>query len=270
MRYGKGESAGRAGDAESPAGDGESAAKALADKLAGTKDIAARMALIAESVDGRLAFSSSLGLEDQAILNAIAEARPDGGAFDIFTLDTGRLFPEVLETLEMSEIRYRLRIRSVVPDAKEVEELVARDGVFGFRQSIENRKSCCEIRKVRPLNKALAGAAAWITGVRREQSGARAEMPLAEWDAAHGLIKVNPLADWNGEELDAYLAEHNVPVNPLHARGFISIGCQPCTRAIQPGEDPRAGRWWWESEEKKECGLHMNPMRERVSEGQAA
>jgi phosphoadenosine phosphosulfate reductase len=228
-------------------------------RLAGLDNLAARIAEVRRSVEGRIAFSTSLGLDDQAILHAIAEA---GADIDIFTLDTGRLFHEVLETVELSEIRYGVRIRLVAPEAAEVEALVARDGVFGFRQSVDNRKLCCEVRKVRPLNRELAGAQGWITGVRREHSLDRADVALASFDEERGLMKVNPIADWSTPELTAYIAENNIPVNPLHARGFISIGCQPCTRAVQPGEHPRAGRWWWENEEKKECGLHMNPRRE--------
>jgi phosphoadenosine phosphosulfate reductase len=227
--------------------------------LAGIQSLTERIAEVRRSVDGRIAFSTSLGLDDQAILNAIAEV---GADIDIFTLDTGRLFPEVLETVELSEIRYGLRIRLVAPAAAEVEAMVARDGVFGFRHSVDNRKACCEVRKVWPLNRELKGAQGWITGVRREHSEDRADVELASWDEERGLLKVNPIADWSTQELTAYIAENNVPVNPLHARGFISIGCQPCTRAVQPGEHPRAGRWWWEHEEKKECGLHMNPHRE--------
>jgi phosphoadenosine phosphosulfate reductase len=235
------------------------AAEELNQQLGKIERLADRIAEVRRSIEGRIVFSTSLGLEDQAILHAIGES---GADIDIFTLDTGRLFPEVLETLELSEICYRLRIRLVAPDAKEVEELVARDGVFGFRNAVENRKSCCEVRKVRPLNRELAGAQAWISGIRREHSDERATVPLAAWDEARALVKVNPIADWGSAELTAYISAHNVPVNPLHARGFISIGCQPCTRAVQPGEDPRAGRWWWENEEKKECGLHLNPLRE--------
>jgi phosphoadenosine phosphosulfate reductase len=164
--------------------------------------------------------------------------------------------------VELSEIRYGLRIRLVSPVASEVESLVNRDGVFGFRQSVENRKACCEIRKVRPLNRELEGAQGWITGLRREHSDDRSNVPLAAWDEDHALIKVNPVADWPNAQLTAYIAEHNIPVNPLHARGFVSIGCAPCTRAVQPGEHPRAGRWWWEHEEKKECGLHLRPRQE--------
>jgi phosphoadenosine phosphosulfate reductase len=235
------------------------AAEALNARLAGIENLSERIAEMRRSVEGRIVFSTSLGLDDQAILNAVAESDAD---IDIFTLDTGRLFPEVLETVELSEIRYGLRIRLVAPVAAEVEDLVARDGVFGFRQSVDNRKACCEVRKVRPLNRELKGAQGWITGIRREHSEERADVALAAWDEERALLKVNPIADWSTQELTAYIAENNVPVNPLHARGFVSIGCQPCTRAVQPGEQPRAGRWWWEHEEKKECGLHMNPRRE--------
>ena len=234
-------------------------AEELNARLAGIENLAERITEMRRSVEGRIAFSTSLSLDDQAILHAIAES---GVYIDIFTLDTGRLFPEVLETVELSEIRYGVRIRMVTPEASEVEALVGRDGVFGFRHSVESRKACCEVRKVRPLNRQLKGAQGWITGVRREHSKDRADVQLASWDEERGLMKVNPIADWSTQELTAYIAENNVPVNPLYAHGFISIGCQPCTRAVQPGEHPRAGRWWWEHEEKKECGLHMNPRRE--------
>jgi len=238
-------------------------AGALDQRLARVKSLTDRIREMRRRIEGRIVFSTSLQLEDQAILHAIAES---GADIDIFTLDTGRLFPEVLEMVELSELRYGVRIRLVAPDAGEVEQLVARDGVFGFRHSVDNRKSCCEIRKVRPLNRELESAQGWISGLRREHSETRAEVPLATWDDARGLIKVNPVADWSTSDLTAYIAANNIPVNPLHARGFVSIGCAPCTRAVQPGEQPRAGRWWWENEEKKECGLHMNPNRA----GQAA
>ena len=213
----------------------------------------ARIRAIADFIPGRIAFSSSLGIEDQAITHAIAtqEAR-----VDVFTLDTGRHFPETLETLFETEARYGIRVRVVFPEAQEVEDLVAEDGIMGFRYSIEARKACCEIRKVRPLNKALAGASAWITGLRREQSLGRAHVPFAHYDPAQKLIKLNPIADWTLAALEAYIEQKSVPVNALHAKGFPSIGCQPCTRAIAPGEDIRAGRWWWENENAKECGLH--------------
>ena len=233
----------------------------LGQHLAALDELEARVAAIAGAGLGRVAFSTSLGLEDQAILHAIAETHAD---IDVFTLDTGRHFPETLETLDRSEQRYGVRIRVVAPSACDVEELVARDGVLGFRHSIEARKACCDMRKVRPLRRALDGAAVWITGLRRGQSAGRGEVSFAAWDDEHRLLKVNPLADWSLERLEAYIAANDVPVNPLHARGFPSIGCQPCTRAILPGEDVRAGRWWWERENGKECGLHNNPRRPRA------
>jgi phosphoadenosine phosphosulfate reductase len=238
-------------------------AAALDLRLAAITSLEERVTEIARTIPGRIAFSTSLGFEDQALLHAIAAT---GADIDVFTLDTGRHFPETLETLQASEQRYHTRIRVVVPDAREVEELVARDGIFGFRFAVENRKACCEIRKVRPLKRALAGAAGWVTGLRRDQSAERATVPFAVWDAEHALIKINPLADWSLDRLEAYIAAHDVPVNPLHARGFPSIGCQPCTRAIKPGEDIRAGRWWWENEDGKECGLHNRPRQKEAAE----
>jgi phosphoadenosine phosphosulfate reductase len=227
-------------------------------RLAGIQDLQQRLGEIGRVAPGPIVFSTSLGIEDQAILHAIAAA---GAKVDVFTLDTGRLFPETIDTIANSERRYGLRIRVVAPEAADVEGLVARDGMLGFRLSVEARKACCEIRKVRPLKRALAGAGSWITGLRRGQSAGRGSVPFAAWDPGHSLLKINPLADWPLDRLEAYIAANDVPVNPLHARGFPSIGCQPCTRAIRPGEDVRAGRWWWESEDGKECGLHANPRR---------
>ena len=245
---------------------GVKAAAALDRRLADVPDLEPRLGAVLAAIDGRVTFSTSLGLEDQAILHAASRAAP---GIDIFTLDTGRLFPETLATLDRSQQRYGVRIRVLAPEAEDVEALVARDGVFGFRQSVEARKACCEVRKVRPLRRALAGAAAWITGLRRGQAAGRGAVPFAAWDAEHGLVKVNPLADWTPDRLEAYIAANDIPVNPLHARGFPSIGCQPCTRAILPGEDIRAGRWWWEIEDGKECGLHGNPRRPRPREAPA-
>jgi phosphoadenosine phosphosulfate reductase len=159
----------------------------------------------------------------------------------------------------LSESRYGLKIRVVAPEASELTTLVARDGINGFRHSIAARHACCDVRKVRPLRRALGGAAGWITGLRRAQSSGRQEVPFVGWDKAFGLLKLNPIADWSLDQLEAYIAANGVPVNPLHARGFPSIGCQPCTRAVQPDEDIRAGRWWWEHEDHKECGLHNRP-----------
>jgi phosphoadenosine phosphosulfate reductase len=237
--------------------DGVRRARALDQRLAKLESLEDRLAAIARAIPGRVAFSTSLGIEDQAVLHGIAKSTPQ---FDVFTLDTGRLFPETLQTLEDSENVYGLKIRVMFPDAKEVEALVARDGIFGFRNSVENRKACCEIRKVRPLKRALKGANGWITGLRRAQSAERAHVPFAEWDAEHSLIKVNPIADWTLEKLERFVADHAIPINPLHAKGFPSIGCQPCTRAIRPGEDIRAGRWWWEANANtQECGIHNGP-----------
>jgi phosphoadenosine phosphosulfate reductase len=235
---------------------------ALDRRLAAIDRLEDRLHEITNAIPGRVTLSTSLGLEDQAILHAIAAS---GAGIDVFTLDTGRHFPETLETLDESERRYGLNIRVVAPDADELEALVARDGINGFRLAVENRKACCEVRKVRPLKRVLAGAQGWITGLRRSQSTERTETPFAEWDQAHGLIKVNPIADWSLEQLEAYIAANNVPINPLHAKGFPSIGCQPCTRAIKAGEDLRAGRWWWENEDGKECGLHNRPHKKEAA-----
>lgn len=231
--------------------------------LAALDSLEERIALIATRVEGRIAFSTSLGLEDQAVLHAIAGSV---GEFDVFTLDTGRHFPETLETLQASQLRYRQTIRVISPDAEEAQALVARDGVLGFKSSIDARKACCEVRKVRPLMTTLAGAGAWLTGLRRGQSQDRSQVAFASWDGAVNLIKLNPIADWSLERLEGYIAENHVPVNSLHAHGFPSIGCQPCTRAIKPGEDIRAGRWWWENEEGKECGLHVRRPAPAVSQ----
>jgi len=245
-----------------PVTDPVAEALALDRRLAALDSLEDRLLEIARSVAGRVTFSTSLGIEDQAVLNAIADSR---AKIDVFTLDTGRHFPETLDTLEVSQNRYGIDIRVMFPDAREVEELVARDGIYGFRLAVENRKACCDVRKVRPLKRALEGAKGWVTGLRREQSVGRAHVPFASWDAENALFKFNPIADWSLEKLEAYVAEHNVPVNPLHARGFPSIGCQPCTRAIKPGEDIRAGRWWWENEDGKECGLHNRPRQKEVA-----
>jgi phosphoadenosine phosphosulfate reductase len=245
---------------QEPADDHANAAAGLDKRLAHLPSLEARLVEVGQLAPRPVAFSSSLGIEDQAILHAIAAA---GAEVDVFTLDTGRLFPQTIDTIVRSEQRYGLRIRVVAPEAADVEALVARDGVMGFRLSVEARKACCEVRKVQPLKRALAGAGSWITGLRRGQSAGRADVPFAAWDPERRLVKINPLADWPLDRLEAYIAANNVPVNPLHAQGFPSIGCQPCTRAIRPGEDARAGRWWWENEDGKECGLHAGPRRPR-------
>ena len=243
--------------------DPKEIASQLGERLAGIADLTARLRFIAKALPGRIAFSTSLSIEDQAILHAIAASAV---RIDVFTLDTGRLFPETLETLADSELRYDMSIRVLAPEASDVEALFERDGVLGFRQSVEARKACCHVRKVLPLMRGLAGASGWITGLRREQSAGRAEVPFAAWNETHKLVKLNPLADWPLDKLESYIAANDIPVNPLHTRGFPSIGCQPCTRAIRPGEDIRAGRWWWENEDGKECGLHNNQYRKAAAQ----
>lgn len=237
-------------------GEDEDVANALDRALGATDDLEARIRAIEVVIAGRIIFSTSLGLEDQVLLHAIVRANAE---IEAITLDTGRHFPETYDTLARTEKLLGTRIRVVMPDAEDVEDLVARDGIFGFRSSVEKRKACCHVRKVFPLKRALSGAKGWVTGVRREQSQTRDETRFAEFDRTLNLIKVNPLADWTLERAEAYVAEHRVPTSPLHAQGFPSIGCQPCTRAIQPGEPIRAGRWWWEDETHKECGLHNRP-----------
>jgi phosphoadenosine phosphosulfate reductase len=222
-------------------------------RLASLSTLEERVEAIRAAVVGPVAFSTSLGIEDQAITHAIATS---GVGIDIFTLDTGRHFPETLETLFETEGKYGIKIRVMFPDAAEAEQLVENDGVYGFRYSVEARKACCEVRKVRPLNRALQSAAGWVTGLRREQSQGRSHVPFASYDPVQKLMKLNPIADWSLEKVEGYVEANKIPVNALHAKGFPSIGCQPCTRAINPGEDIRAGRWWWENENGKECGLH--------------
>lgn len=209
--------------------------------------------IVTELFPDGVVFSSSLGQEDQVITDAVFR---NNLPIKVFTLDTGRLFGETYELLEKTIARYKKNIHVFFPDAKDVEEFVLNKGINSFYESIENRKECCHIRKVKPLNRALEGAKVWITGLRAEQSDTRKEMPMIEWLEDKQLYKYNPLLHWSYAEVLDYIREFYVPYNPLHDKGFISIGCAPCTRAIEPGEDPRAGRWWWETS-KKECGLHI-------------
>ncbi len=210
------------------------------------------LALIATLFPGKVVFSTSLGQEDQVITELIAsQSLP----IQIFSLDTGRLFPETLELLGRTEAKYKTRIRVYYPDTASVEQLVGDIGINGFYDSVENRKSCCFVRKVEPLRRALSGNQVWITGLRAEQSTNRGGMKRVEWDEANQILKYNPLLDWTFDQMINHIKQHKIPYNPMHDQGFISIGCAPCTRAIFPGEDARAGRWWWE-DSKKECGLH--------------
>ncbi|WP_375391018.1 phosphoadenylyl-sulfate reductase [uncultured Sphingomonas sp.] len=215
--------------------------------------VTARLEALAARAQGRIVFTTSFGLEDQ-MLTAIVAATAFPAA--LVTLDTGRLFPETLELWAETEARYGLRIRAMNPDTGAVEALIDADGVAGFRKSRDARLRCCHVRKVEPLGRALAGAGGWLTGLRGDRGTGATVEPLA-WDDAHGLWKGAPLADWTRGDVAAWCAANAVPVNPLHAHGFPSIGCQPCTRAILPGEDERAGRWWWEASDTRECGLHV-------------
>ena len=207
----------------------------------------------AQRFPGRVAFASSLGLEDQVLTAMIAEAKLE---IPIFTLDTGRLYPETYDLIARTRERYGVTIHVYFPDAGEVEEMVDRDGVNLFRDSIEARKRCCGVRKVHPLRRAQRELDAWICGLRSGQGATRQKVEVAEWDAA-GLVKINPLAAWDEAGVRDYVSAHDVPYNPLHDAGFPSIGCAPCTRAVPEGEDARSGRWWWESAEHRECGLHQ-------------
>ncbi len=203
--------------------------------------------------EGKVAFSTSLGAEDQVITRMISDI--DRSA-RVFTLDTGRLFPETYDLIDITSKKYGLNIEIMFPDAARVESMVNSKGINLFYDSIENRKLCCHIRKIEPLKRAFEGLDAWICGLRRDQSVTRKDIQLVEWDDTNGLIKVNPLIDWTEEQVWNYIRGNHVPYNQLHDKGYPSIGCQPCTRAILPGEDVRAGRWWWENPDSRECGLH--------------
>jgi phosphoadenosine phosphosulfate reductase len=201
------------------------------------------------------AFATSFGAEDMVLLDLIAR---QFSSIHVFTLDTGRLPKETLALMEVSLVRYAKPIHVFKPQSADVENYVDTLGANAFYESIENRKACCHIRKVEPLGRALADKRAWLTGLRREQAASRANLAHQEHDATHGLVKFNPLLDWTNEDVWAYIRTNDLPYNALHDRGYPSIGCEPCTRAVKAGEDPRAGRWWWESEAgKKECGLHV-------------
>jgi phosphoadenosine phosphosulfate reductase len=212
-------------------------------------------------------FSSSLAVEDMVITDAILRERHD---IEIFTLDTGRLHAETLELLPRVRARYGYDIRVFRPDAAAVERYVEESGLDAFYESIELRQRCCHIRKVEPLSRALEGKAAWVTGMRRAQSVTRRDLPEREYDAQYRLWKFNPLADWSEAEVWQYIRSLDVPYNPLQDQGFRSIGCAPCTRATAAGEDLRAGRWWWEDPESKECGLHKRPVNAGANEQRKA
>jgi phosphoadenosine phosphosulfate reductase len=203
----------------------------------------------------RAAIASSFGAEDMVLIDL---ARAHAPGVRLFTLDTGRLPPETYEVMDVVRRRYGVEIETFFPERAQVEALESSKGYFSFKQSIAERKECCGVRKVEPLRRALAGREAWVTGLRREQSVTRTEVAEVEADTSNGLIKVNPLARWTSREVWAHIRDRGVPYNALHDRGYPSIGCAPCTRAVKPYEDERAGRWWWESPDNKECGLHVH------------
>jgi len=219
------------------------------------RKVAAVRSLLGEAIErhGRLVYANSLGAEAMVLTDIICSHLP---RIDMFSIDTGRLHEETYQLLERLQRRYRRSIRLVYPDAAALEQLVAAQGVNGFYASVAARLECCRVRKLEPFRRALAGYPAWVTGVRREQTAGRARGQAEEWDAAHGVYKLSPLLDWSEAQVWEYIRLHALPYNALHDRQYPSIGCAPCTRAIQPGESRRAGRWWWEQPESRECGLH--------------
>ncbi len=216
---------------------------------------AERLTCLRHEVDGRIVFTTSFGLEDQAIVHLLHEQKID---IEIVTLDTGRMFPETYALWAETERRYRRRIRAFYPNGADLESLVVRQGINGFYDSREARKACCHVRKVAPLNRALAGARAWVVGLRADQSAHRGQLDVVTADPARGILKLSPFFDWTRADILGFAEANRIPLNPLYAKGFASIGCAPCTRAIAPDEPERAGRWWWEDEGKRECGLHVN------------
>ncbi len=205
-------------------------------------------------------YANSLGAESMVLTDLIWRQVPE---IDVFSIDTGRLFPETYDLIERIQRKYGRALRLYFPEGREVEDWVARNGINGFREGLEERRNCCRIRKVEPFRRALEGKAAWVTGIRKGQSASRAMASPVEWDAEYGLHKISPLLDWTESDVWAYIRKLRLPYNVLHDTGFPSIGCAPCTRAVQPGEDERSGRWWWERSDSRECGLH--PRRQAAS-----
>ncbi|MBA3675087.1 MAG: phosphoadenylyl-sulfate reductase [Chitinophagaceae bacterium] len=226
----------------------------LAEK-ANTLNIDEMLRHLAETFEEEAIFSTSFSYEDQIITHKILSAELP---IKIFTLDTGRLFPETYSVWSATNEKYKTHIEAYYPDHSSIEKFVAQKGPNSFYESIENRKACCYIRKVEPLKRALKGNEVWITGLRAEHSSDRHDIPQVEGDEANNIIKYHPLLNWTFEEVKKYIRENKISYNPLHDKGFVSIGCAPCTRAIKPGEDFRAGRWWWEDSDSKECGLHVH------------
>jgi phosphoadenosine phosphosulfate reductase len=215
-----------------------------------------------ENYGKKIGLASSFGAEDVVLIDMMSKIDTD--RTHVFTLETGRLNQETYDVMDDIRVRYGIKIEAYFPDQKEVEEMIRNRGMNLMYESVENRKLCCEIRKVHPLNRALASLDGWITGLRRDQAATRGDTKKIEIDAAHrGIIKLNPIADWTSDMVWDYIKKNNVPYNKLHDMAYPSIGCEPCTRAVQPGEDPRAGRWWWENAASKECGLHFDPLKRK-------
>jgi phosphoadenosine phosphosulfate reductase len=227
--------------------------KELNDKLSG-KTIEGQFAVLCDLFPGKVIFTTSLGIEDQVITHKIFK-----GNFNIkvVTLDTGRLFSETYDVLSNTVIKYKKKIHVTFPEYEAVEKMVTEKGPFSFYKSIEDRKECCRVRKVIPLNRAMAGMEVWISGIRAGQSDDRKQMNWLEWDEDKKMFKFYPLFEWSLEDVENFIKENYVPYNALHDKGYVSIGCEPCTRAIKKGEDFRAGRWWWENDGPKECGCHV-------------
>lgn len=214
-----------------------------------------KLRYIAKEFKGKAVFTTSFGVEDQVVADLIFDNEI---AIKVVTLDTGRLFEETYQVFSSTMNKYKKPIKTYYPQAESVERMVSEKGPYSFYDSIENRKECCNIRKVEPLQRALKNNDCWVTGIRADQSAGRTEMEMIEYDDGYGLFKMNPIFDWTLDNVMEYLKEKNVPYNSLHHKGFVSVGCAPCTRAIREGEDFRAGRWWWENNSGKECGLHTH------------
>ncbi len=234
--------------------EGKESVEFLNEELEG-RTIGQKLKYLAEKHPGKVIFTTSFGYEDQVVTDIICR---DDIPVEIITLDTGRMFEETYKVYRSTVEKYKKEIKAYFPPADKVEEMLKKKGPFSFYESVENRKECCFIRKVIPLKRALEGKEIWVTGLRASQSENRNGLKEFEWDEGNQIIKYNPLLEWSLDDVKTYVKENNVPYNALHDRGFVSIGCEPCTRAIRPGENFRAGRWWWEQNSGKECGLHIS------------
>jgi phosphoadenosine phosphosulfate reductase len=229
--------------------------KEIINQLTNNSNLQENLKFLSENVAGKIVFSTSFGIEDQLITDAIFSQKLDN--IEVFTLDTGRLFQETYATWDKTQLQYNQKIKTYYPDNVELEEFIDKNGINPFYESVDLRKQCCHIRKVVPLKRALKDVKVWITGLRAEHSPNRNELEIVQWDEQNQLYKYNPLLHWTSEEVKNEVLKKGIPYNPLHDKGYVSIGCEPCTRALKEGEDFRAGRWWWEDTSKKECGLHQ-------------